>query len=123
MKTNCTVLCLKYFVTRSSVRKTNALQIYCSIPERILVFIKAKTSYKSCISKTLCMVPQTDIRYLNEAHGESKSWHIYIISHQIFACNCYVTKASDSIDSVDSHSFIKSPIQTLPLCFFLAKMA
>lgn len=45
----------------------------------------------------LCMVPQTDIRYLNEAHGESKSWHICINSHWIFAINWNGIKVSNSI--------------------------
>jgi len=42
--------------------------------------LKQKLVIKAAFSR-LCMVPQTDIRYLNEDHGKSKSWCICTISH------------------------------------------
>lgn len=39
--------------------------------------------------QTLCIVTWTDVRYLNEVHGKSKSWHICVPQLRDIATNCY----------------------------------
>lgn len=69
---NCTI-CLKYFVTGTNNFIVQFLKkFWFSLKQRLVI---------KAASQRLCMVPQTDNRYLNKVHSESKSWHICIVSH------------------------------------------
>lgn len=80
MKTNCTIYALNILSLEVQLEKQKPNNFIVQFLKEFWFSLKRRLVIKAAFQR-LQMVPQTDIRYLNEAHGESKSWHICIINH------------------------------------------